>query len=141
MILGILSEPRRIHRDLIGDRPERRQHACAVHHQSTAGLPHRPQRGTFFQLVMRSDVTAALQVDQRVGEHQVVLADELIVAPHVGAELRPSASPIVCGGAPCCERYVHEVRRAPHHPASGARPVQHHDPAGYEFLMGAWLDE
>ena len=41
------------------------------------------QRGAFLQVEHAGDVAAALQVDQRVGQDEVVLADELVIAAHV----------------------------------------------------------
>ena len=141
VVLGVLAEARRIHRDLVGDRAERRQHARAAHHQAAAGFLDHAQRGAFLQVEHAGDVAAALQVDQRVRQDDVVLADELVVAADVLRELRPVAAEVVRGGGPGGERHVHEVGRAPHHAAGGARPVQHHHAAGFEFFARARVDE
>ena len=69
------AEARRIDRDLVGERPQRRQHARAAHDDPGVGLAHHLQRGAFLQVEHAGDIAAALQVDQRVGQGQVVLAD------------------------------------------------------------------
>ena len=38
---------------------------------------------------------AALQIDQRVGQHQVVLGDVIVVAAHVVAELRLALAEVI----------------------------------------------
>ena len=93
MVLGVLAEPRRIDRDLVGERAERRQHARAAHDDAAAGLADRLQRGAFLQVVVPDDIAAALQVDQRVGQDDVVLADVLVVAAHVVARTPGAAFP------------------------------------------------
>ena len=86
-------------------------------------------------------MAAALQVDQRVRQHQVVLGDIAVVAPHVVGEFRLAAAEIIGGPGPAGERDVHEVGRAAHHAAGRARPVQHHHPPPLQILPGAGNDE
>ena len=52
-----------------------------------------------------------------------------------------AAREIIGRGGPGGERDVHEVGRAAHHAAGGARPVQHHHAARFQFLAGARDDE
>ena len=66
----------------------------------------------------------------------VVLADVFDVAPHVVGELRALLAEKIGGRAPGGEGHVHEIGRAAHHAAGGARPVQHHLAAGFERLLG-----
>ena len=141
VVLGVLSKPRRIHRDLVGERAKRRQHARAAHHDAGTGFAHHAQRRAFLQVEHARWIAAALQVDQRVGQDDVVLADVFVVAPDVVAELRPAAREIIGRGGPGRQRHVHEVRRASHHAAGRARPVQHHYAARFQFLPGARHDE
>ena len=60
-----------------------------------------------------------------------------MLSPNSGSAARE----VVRGGGPGGERHVHEVGRTAHHAACGARPVQHHDAAGFEFFAGAGDDE
>ena len=84
----MLRQPRRIDRDLVGERTERRQHAGATDDDAGGGFLHHLQRGAFLEIEHAADVAAALQVDQRMGQDKVVLGDIAVIAPHVLGEFR-----------------------------------------------------
>ena len=75
-----LGQARRVDRDLVGDGRQRGQHARPAHDHAGVGLAHHVQRGALLQIEDARHGAAALQVDQRVGQRQVVLADVLVVA-------------------------------------------------------------
>src|SRR2546426_743872 len=70
-----------------------------------------------------------------------VLAEVFVVASDVLTELRTALREVPGGGRPGGEGDVHEVGRAPHHPARRARPVRHHDAPPLELLARAGDDE
>ena len=79
-----------IQRDLLRQRGQRRQHPRAVDIDSRVGLLLHPQGDVGAVLQgRRARRPAALQVEQRVGQHQVVLPDVLVVVVDVVLELRP----------------------------------------------------
>ena len=141
VVFGVLAEAWGVDRDIVGQGPQGGQHARAAHDQAGAGFAHHAQRGAFLKVEVAGDVPAALEVDQRVGQDDVVLADVFVVAADVVAEFRSAAREVVGRGGPGGEGHVHEVGRTAHHAACGARPVQHHDAARFEFFAGAGDDE
>ena len=78
-----------------------------------------------------------MQVEQGVGQHQIVLADVLVVAVDVVLELRAVPGEVVAGGGHGHDVDVHEVGAAAHHPEGGAGPVAHHHAAGVQVFLGA----
>ena len=76
-----------------------------------------------------------------MGQRDVVLADVFVVATDVLAELRTFLREVARGRRPGREGDIHEIGRAPHHPARRARPVQHHHAAALELLARARHDE
>ena len=75
------------------------------------------------------------------GQHEVVFGDVAVVAPHVVGEFRFGAAEIVRRAGPAGEGHIHEVGRATHHAAGGARPGQHHLPPPLQVVVGAGDDE
>ena len=136
-----LGQARRVDRDLVGDGRQRGQHARAAHDHAGVGLAHHVQGGAFLQIEDARHGAAALQVDQGVGQRQVVLADVRVVGADVCAELGTALREVVRGTRPGGERDVHEVRRAAHHAAGGPRPVQHHVAPGLQIGPGARDDQ
>src|ERR1051326_7902078 len=139
--LGIHADAGRIDCDLVRERPERRENAGAAHDDPGIGLAHHAQRGILLEIVNAGSGAAALQVDQRVGEHEVVLADQLVIPAHVVAEGGPAAGEIIGGRGPGGIGDIHEIRRPAHHAAGGTRPVQHHVAAPDEVVVRARDDE
>ena len=82
-----------------------------------------------------------LQVDEGVGQGEIVFADVLVVLPDVVSERRAVLGEIVGGGAPGGEIDVQKIRRAPQHAAAGARPARHHPAALLEFGLRPRNDE
>ena len=74
-------------------------------------------------------------------QRQVALADVLVVAPDVVAELGPAPPEVLRRRGPGREGDVHEVGRAAHHAAGRARPAQHHRAPPLELVPGARDDE
>jgi len=60
----VLRGARRIHRDLVGEWSQRRQHACTAHNDAGVRLLHHLQRGALLQIEDPRDCAAALQIDQ-----------------------------------------------------------------------------
>ena len=90
--LGVPAHARRIDPDLVGQRPQSRQDPRAAHDNAGIGLAHDLQRRPLLQVEHARDGAAALQIDQRMGQSQIVLAYVLVIAQHVlapfGAALR-----------------------------------------------------
>ena len=142
--LGMPRHARRIDADLVGERSQGRQDARAAHDDAGIGLAHDLQCRPLFEIEDAGDGAAALQVDQRVGQGQVVFADVFVIAPHVLGEFGPPMLParkIIGRTGPGGVGDVHEIGRAAHHAAGRARPVEHHDAALFEILAGARDDE
>ncbi len=137
VVVQMLRQARRIDRDFVGQRAQRRQHAGAADDEAGGGFLHHLKRGAFLQVEHPADVAAALQVDQRMGQHEVVLGDVAMIAPHVFGEFRLAAAEIVGRPGPAGERHVHEVGRAAHHAAGRARPGQHHLPPPHQILAAS----
>ena len=76
-----------------------------------------------------------------MGEHQVVLADVLVVVVDVVLELGAVPGEVVPGSGHGHDVDVHEVGAAAHHAEGGAGPVAHHHAAGVQVLLGARRDE
>ena len=131
-----------IQRNLLGQRRQRGQHPRAVDVDAGVGFLLDPQRdvGAVFQR-RGAGRAAALQVQQGVGQHQVVLADVLVVVVDVVLELRAVLSEVVAGGGHGHDVDVHEVGAAAHHAEGGAGPVPHHHAAGVQVFLGARHDE
>ena len=120
VVLGVLAEARRVDRDFVREGTEGGEHAGAVHHEATAGLSDHAQRRAFLQVEHAGDIAAALQIDQRVGQDDVVLPDVLVVAANVLREF---------GSATCRRRS--SPRAAPQAASvtfmkSGERPIMPH---------------
>src|ERR1700674_5123027 len=73
----------RIDRDLVGEGPERGQHACPAYDDAGIRLADTVQCRSLFEIVEPADIAAALQVDQRMRENQITLADALVVTAHI----------------------------------------------------------
>src|SRR5689334_5264248 len=100
VLLAVAGEARRINRDLVRQRPQGGEDAGAPYHDPGARLFFHLQRGAFFKVEHAGYVAAALKVDQRMSQHDVVLAQMLDIAAHVLAEFRPLLAVVVGGGAP-----------------------------------------
>ena len=96
--------------------------------------------GAVFQR-RRAGRAAALEIEQRMSQHQVVFADVLVVAVDIVLELRPVLGEVIPGGGHGHDVDVHKVGAAAHHPEGGPGPVAHHHPAGVQILFGARRDE
>ena len=75
-----LRQARRVDGDLVGDRAQRGQHARPAHDHAGVGLAHHVERGALLQVEDARHRAAALQVDERVGQGEVALADVVVVA-------------------------------------------------------------
>ena len=75
----------RVDGDLVGDWPQGRQRAAALHHYAGIRLFDEGQSDFIAQGVGGVGTAAALQVDQGMGERNVVFADELVVVDDVSA--------------------------------------------------------
>ena len=82
-----------------------------------------------------------LKVHQRMGQHQVLLPDVLVVPLDVVLELGPVLGEVVPRGGHGHDADVQEVGRASHHPAAGPGPVGHHPPPALQLGDGAGDDE
>src|SRR5204862_213428 len=86
--LGVPCHARRVDADLVGKRPQCREDPRAAHDNAGIGLADNLQRRPFLEIEDAGNRTAALQVDQRMGEGQVVFADVFVIAPHVLGKFR-----------------------------------------------------
>src|SRR5260370_33162043 len=93
MAFGHSTQPRGVHRDFIRNRPQRRQDARAADDNTGAGFAHYVERGSLLQVEVAGNLAASLQIDQRVGEREIVLPDGLVVALQVLAEVTAVGSP------------------------------------------------
>ena len=134
------SKTGRVDGDFVGDRPQRRQNTRAVQHQAGVCFPHHAQPHAIGQLELARGAPA-LQIDQGMGQSQIVFPDVLIVLPDVRFEGRAVLSEIVRRGAPGGEIDVQKIRRTPQHAAPGARPAHHHPAALLEFGLRLRNDE
>ena len=134
VVVGQAVAGNRIDGDLIRDGAERRQHPAAPHHQAGIGLLDGSERDVLGEVIRGGRGAAALEVHQCVGEGYIVLPQKLVVVEHVLLELRPVLGEVVGGAGPCGEDRVHEVRRPPHHAATGPGPVRHHFPFSHQVV-------
>src|SRR5712691_11366830 len=88
-----------------------------------SSLAHDSQRHVLTQGVNGGGRATPLQVQQGVGEGHIMLTDEFVVLEHVVLELGAVLGEVVGGSSPGCKDHVEEVRRAPHHPATGPGPA------------------
>src|SRR5260370_25153527 len=129
MAFGHSTQPRGVDRDFIRDRPQRRQDARAADNDTGAGFAHDVERGSLLQVEVAGDLAASLQIDQRVGEREIVLPDVLVVALQVLAELTADVSATIPRAGPPRAPDIPEVPRTAPHAPPRARPVeQHHAP-------------
>ena len=136
--------------DFVGD-GQRRQQPRPVDDEAGVRFPDHRQRNVHIVGQRRRRGMAgrgrglgrpvALQIDQRMRQHQIVFADELIVVLNVLPELRPILGEIVPGGGHGHKADIQEVRGAPHHPAAQLRPVAHHPAAGGQVFRRLGGDE
>ena len=82
-----------------------------------------------------------MQIDQRVGEHQIVFPDVLVVGLDILAEFRSVAGKVPVGLGHGHEAHVEKVWGATHHAATDARPVRHHCTAPLKVHLGARHNE
>ena len=127
----------RVHGDLVGD-GQRGQHPRPIHDDPRVRLLRHGQGdvgvvGQWSRLLGRP---VSLQVDQGVGEHQVIFPDVLVIVLDVLLEFGPVLTEIVACGGHRHHAYVQEVRGPSHHAATHPRPVGHHTVAGIEVLRG-----
>ena len=78
----------------------------------------------------------ALEVDQCVGQGDVVLADELVVIKDVLLELGAVLGEVAGRACPSGEDDIQEVRGTSHHPATGPCPVGHHVAPAFQVFDG-----
>ena len=88
-------DTRRIDRDLVGEGTECGQYTRPAHDNSGVGLADAMQGRPLLEIVEAADVAAALQVDERMRENQIVLADVFVVPAHIVGELRAPTGEIV----------------------------------------------
>jgi hypothetical protein len=100
---GVEAEARRIDRDLVGVGTEGREDAGAPDDDAGARLADDVERGAFLEIIEAGARPAALQIDEGVGEDEIVLADVLVVAAHILAELGAAAREVAGGGGPSSE--------------------------------------
>ena len=143
VVLGVPPHAWRIDADLVRERPQCREDPRAAHDNAGIGLAHDLQCRPFLEIKDAGNRAAALQVDQRMGQRQIVFADVFIVIPHVLGEFGPSHSlrEIIRRTGPRGIGHIHEIGGAAHHSAGGPRPVEHHGAALFEILAGARDDE
>src|SRR5262249_49882587 len=99
--IRVKRDTRRVDRNFIGEGPEGCQNARAANDDSRLRLADAMQGRALLEVVESTGIAAALQVDQRVCENQVVVADVLVISAHVVAELRAPAGEIIGRGGPC----------------------------------------
>src|SRR5262245_31223922 len=131
----------RVDRNFVGEGPECRQNTRAANDDSRIRLTDAMQGRALLEIVEPTGIATALQVDERVCENQVIVADVLVITTHVVAELRAAAGEIVGRRSPCCKCDIHEVRGSSHHSTGGASPAQHHLAATNQVVMRARDDE
>src|SRR6266851_105129 len=141
MAFGHSTQPRGVHRDFIRYRSQRRQDARAADDDTGAGLAHDMERRSLLQVEVAGNLAAPLQIDQRVGQREILLPDVLVVALQVLAELAAAVSEIIRSAGPRGESDIHEVRRTAHHAARRARPIEHHHAARLQLLSAPRNDE
>src|SRR6516165_4789105 len=100
----------RVDRNFVGEGSQCCQNTRTPNDDSRIRLADAMQGRTLLEIVEPTGGAAALQVDERVCENQVIVADVFIITAHVVAELRAAAGEIVSRGGPCCKRDIHEVR-------------------------------
>ena len=138
---GMAAHARRVNADLVGKRPQCRQDARAAHDDTGIGLAHDFECRALLQVEDAGGGAAALQIDQRMGQGQVVFPDIFVIAQHVLAEFRAPLRKELGGTGPGGIGHVHEIGRTAHHAASGTRPIQHHLAAALEIFAGARDDK
>ena len=131
----------RVDGDLVGDWPQGRQRAAALHHYAGIRLFDEGQSDFIAQGVGGVGTAAALQVDQGMGERNVVFADELVVVDDVLLERGPVLGEVVGRSGPSGEDAIHKVRGAAHHAATGPRPPGHHFLLPLQVINGLWDHE
>ena len=94
------------------------QDPAAMHHDTRVGLLDHRQRHLISQVVRSRQGAAALQVDQRVGESDIVLPDELVIAKDIFFELGPVLGKVIRGAGPGSQGDIQEIRGAGHHSAA-----------------------
>ena len=133
--------PGGVNDQLIGDGSQRRQDAAAPYDYSCVGLPHHGERDLIVQVVHHARDTAALQVYQSVGQGDVVLPDELVIAKDVLLEFGTVPAKVLRRPRPSGHRHVEKVGGAGHHAASGPGPPGHHIPAPVQVIVGLGKEE
>ena len=123
--------------DFVGNGAEGRQDAAAPDDETGVGLLDGGESHFLGQIVRGGRSAAALEVDQGVGEGDVVFPQELVVVEDVLLELGAVLREVVSGASPGGEDGVHEVRRAAHHAATGPGPAGHHLPLAHQVIRGA----
>src|SRR5260370_7293103 len=103
MAFGRSTQPGGVDRDFIRNRPQCRQDARAADDNTGAGFAHDVERGSLLQVEVAGNLAASLQIDQRVGEREIVLPDVLVVAFKFLAELPPVVSPTIPTARPSSE--------------------------------------
>src|SRR5207237_4895451 len=96
---------------LAGQWPKLGEDARAAHDDAGIGFAHHAQRGTLLEVEHPRDRPAPLQIDERVGQRDVVLADVFVVATDVLAELRTFLREVARGRRPGREGDIHEIGR------------------------------
>src|SRR5215831_15620180 len=101
MRLTVPGHARRIDADFVRKWPQCRKDACAAYDDAGIGLAHDLQGRAFLQVEDAGNGAAALQIDQRVREGQIVFTYVLVIAPHVLGEFWAAMLPSgkIIGGA------------------------------------------
>ena len=138
----MLGQARRVDGDLVGDAAP-----ASPARAPRARRCRRRSRATTCSAVPSSRLNtpghgaAALQVDQRVGQRQVVLADVFVVAPHVGAELGPVLREVVGGPAQAAKVTFMKSGERPIMPQVARAQCSIIFAAGFQLLAGPRDDE
>jgi hypothetical protein len=88
ILLGALEHGRGHHEQLVGNRPDRRQHARAADHDAVVVLADDLRAERAAELLRGVLAAVGLGRDQRVRGEQILLPHQLVVAPHVVGERR-----------------------------------------------------
>ena len=141
-VAGQTMGPGGVNRDLIGQWSQGSQHTRTPDHDPRVGLPHHRQGHIRLVFQRRGHGGAvALQVDQCVGQHQVVFPYVFVVLLDILLEFRTVLGEIVSGGGHGHDADVQEIRRAAHHPAGLPRPVSHHSMPMLQVFGGPRREE
>ena len=118
----------RIHRELIGNRPQRSQHPAAPHNNAGIRFLDHRQGHLLVQHIQHAGTAARLQIHQSMRQCNVVFPDELEITAHITGELRAIAPEIIGRRGPSRDRHIQEIRRPRHHTAPLPGPPGHHNP-------------